>query len=400
MMKQGSVFGGALLVAGSCIGAGMLALPIVTGMSGFFCSTILFFLAWGFMISTALLIVETNGWFHERISFLSLLDRIIGRSFKAVGWVTYLFLFYALLVAYISGIGTLFTSFFTSFFHLQIPDWLGSVVLVVLFGWVVYLGTRSVDLCNRFLMAVKIIFFCLLVLSSMNYVNPWLLVHMDFTYAPKSFPLLIIAFGFQNMVPSLTHYMKGDLKRVRLSIVTGSLMAFLVYLIWELIVLGILPLDQIRESLQTGRDSSQALSLFLNLTQIKIWAGGLAFFAILTSFFSQSLSLVHFFADGFKIVHKKHESLNLCLLAFCPPLLFALCYPQLFFKALNFAGGICAVILYGVLPVIMVWIGRYHKVMKGTYRFPFGKFSLVLIFIVAVSILLLQIADMLGSKIV
>ncbi|QZA59426.1 amino acid permease [Candidatus Rhabdochlamydia porcellionis] len=397
-MKQGSVLGGALLVAGSCIGAGMLALPIVTGMAGFFCSTILFFLAWGFMISTALLLVETNGWFHERISFLSLLDHTIGRSFKAVGWITYLFLFYALLVAYISGAGTLFASFFYSFFNLQIPDWLGSVALIVLFGWVVYLGTRSVDLCNRFLMSVKILFFGLLVLSSMNYVNPQLLLHVDFMYAPKSFPLLIIAFGFQNMVPSLTNYMKGDLKRVRLAIVVGSLMAFAVYLIWEFIVLGILPLDQITESLQTGRDSSQALSLFLNLTQIKIWAGGLAFFAILTSFFSQALSLVHFLADGFKIRCKKHESLSLCLLTFCPPLLFALCYPQLFFKALNFAGGICAVVLYGILPVIMVWVGRYRKVMKGAYRFPFGKPSLILVFIVAVSILLLQIANMLGSS--
>jgi tyrosine-specific transport protein len=399
-MKQGSVMGGALLIAGSCMGAGMLALPIVTGMAGFLCSTILFFLAWGFMTSTALLLVETNGWFHEQINFLSILDHTIGKSFKALGWITYLFLFYALLVAYISGTGTLFASFFYSFFDLQIPDWIGSVALIVLFGWIVYLGTRSVDLSNRFLMLVKIIFFGLLVLFSITYVNPQLLLHVDFIYAPKSFPLLIIAFGFHNMVPSLTNYMKGDLKRVRLSIVIGSLMAFAIYLIWECIVLGILPLDQIMESLQTGKDSSQALSLLLNFTKIKIWAGGLAFFAILTSFFSQALSLVHFLADGFKVTRKKHESLNLCLLAFCPPLLFALCYPQLFFKALNFAGGICAVILFGILPVTMVWIGRYHKLMKGAYRFPFGKLSLVLIFTIAVSILFLQIADMLGSNII
>ena len=395
-MKQGSVMGGALLIAGSCIGAGMLALPIVTGMAGFLCSTVLFFLAWGFMTSTALLIVETNGWFHERINFLSILDHTIGKSFKAIGWIAYLFLFYALLVAYISGTGTLFASFFSSFFYLQIPDWVGSLALIVLFGWIVYLGTRSVDLCNRFLMLLKIIFFGFLVLSSITYVNPQLLLYENFIYAPKSFPLLIIAFGFHNMVPSLTNYMKGDLKRVRLSIVIGSLMAFAIYLIWEFIVLGILPLDQILESLETGKDSSQALSLFLNLTQIKIWAGGLAFFAILSSFFSQALSLVHFLADGFKITYKKHESLNLCLLTFCPPLLFALCYPQLFFKALNFAGGICAVILFGILPVTMVWIGRYHKSMRGAYQFPFGKLSLVLMFAVAVAVLLLQIADMLG----
>lgn len=399
-MKQGSVLGGALLIAGSCIGAGMLALPIVTGRAGFFCSVILFFLAWVFMTSTALLLVETNGWFHKQISFLSMLDHTIGKPIKAIGWITYLFLFYALLVAYISGIGTLFASFVNSFFNLHIPDWIGSVALIVLFGWIVYSGTRNVDLCNRFLMLVKVVFFGLLVLFSATYVQSQLLLHVDPVYAPMSFPLLVIAFGFHNMIPSLTNYMKGDLKKVRLSIIMGSLMAFAIYLIWEVIVLGILPLDQIMVSLQKGKDSSQALSLYLNSTAIKMWAEGLAFFAILTSFLSQALSLVHFLADGFKVTYKKQESLSLCLLALCPPLLFALCYPQLFFKALNFAGGICAVILFGILPVAMVWVGRYYKFMKSSYQFPFGKLSLVLVLAVAVSILFLQIASMLGSNII
>lgn len=41
--KRGSVLGGMLLIAGSCIGAGMLGLPIVTGLSGFFPSLAMFF---------------------------------------------------------------------------------------------------------------------------------------------------------------------------------------------------------------------------------------------------------------------------------------------------------------------------------------------------------------------
>jgi tyrosine-specific transport protein len=202
------------------------------------------------------------------------------------------------------------------------------------------------------------------------------------------------------MIPSLTSYMRGNLQRVRLSIVIGSLMAFVIYLIWQVIVLGILPLDQIVASLQEGKDSSQALSLFLHSAVIKIGAEGLAFFAILTSFLSQALSLVHFLADGFKVHSLKHESFSLCLLALLPPLFFALCYPQLFFKALNFAGGICAVVLFGILPTAMVWVGRYHKFMQGSYRFPFGRTSLVVVLVVAVCILLLQISDMLELKII
>jgi tyrosine-specific transport protein len=43
MNKPGSIFGGVLLIAGSCIGAGMLGLPIITGIAGFFPSLLMFF---------------------------------------------------------------------------------------------------------------------------------------------------------------------------------------------------------------------------------------------------------------------------------------------------------------------------------------------------------------------
>ncbi|NGX44712.1 MAG: hypothetical protein K1060chlam3_00887, partial [Candidatus Anoxychlamydiales bacterium] len=38
--QPGSVLGGMLLIAGSCIGAGMLGLPVLLGLTGFFPSII------------------------------------------------------------------------------------------------------------------------------------------------------------------------------------------------------------------------------------------------------------------------------------------------------------------------------------------------------------------------
>jgi tyrosine-specific transport protein len=131
---------------------------------------------------------------------------------------------------------------------------------------------------------------------------------------------------------------------------------------------------------------------------VRVFSQGLAFFAILTSFLAQALSLVHFLADGLKINYKKQENISLCILALLPPLVLSIIYPQLFFKALNFAGGICAVILFGLLPVAMVWIGRYRKVTPASYQMPGGKPVLVLIFGFALCILFLQISTMLGAR--
>ncbi len=461
--KQGSMIGGMLLIAGSCIGAGMLGLPIVTGLSGFLPSLTMFFCAWLFMTSTALLLVEANGWHSRQVNLLTMTGQTLGKWGKGVCWITYLFLFYALLVAYISGIGGLCNTFFHVSLNASFPVWLGSLIFVILFGWVVYLGTRKVDLFNRGLMMGKIIFFILLVFIGAAYINPQLLSRSDPIYAPSALPLLVIAFGFHNMIPSLTAYLKGDLKKVRLTIIGGSLMAFVIYLVWEILVLGIVPFSGptgLVASLKNDREASQSLSLILRSPSVRIFSQGLAFFAILTSFLAQALSLVHFLADGLKIKYKepvaklhvsgkskilatsgqnlhagsagggedilekgaepplgqrapkgrfsaaksfatgsnKQENLWLCALALLPPLVLSLIYPQLFFKALNFAGGVCAVILFGVLPVAMVWIGRYRKAPPTTYRMSGGKPALVLILCFALFILFLQLSTMMGAS--
>ncbi|MBS0652647.1 MAG: tyrosine transporter [Verrucomicrobia bacterium] len=396
---SGSVIGGMLLIAGSCIGAGMLGLPIVTGFAGFFPSLLMFFVAWVFMTATALLLVEVNGWFSKQVNLLSMSDNTLGKWGKNLCWVTYLFLFYALLVAYISGSGSLVSTMFQNSFSVKFPIWVGSLFFVILFGWVVYLGTRRVDHVNRGLMFGKIGFFILLIIVGVHFLRPGLLLRTEPKYAFSALPLLVIAFGFHNMIPSLTAYLNGDLKRVRITIIGGSLMAFVIYLIWEILVLGIVPLwgpNGLIASLRHDQEASQAIAAIVRSPAISIFSQGLAFFAILTSFLAQALSLVHFLADGFKINYKKQESVGLCILALAPPLILSLIYPQLFFKALNFAGGICAVVLFGILPVLMVWIGRYRNQTSSGYQVPGGKSTLIGVLVVAVFIFILQLASMLG----
>jgi tyrosine-specific transport protein len=397
--KPGSLFGGILLITGSCVGAGMLGLPILTGLAGFFPSLLMFFCAWVFMTITGLLLVEVNGWFSHQVNIISMVEHSLGKIGRWICWVTYLFLFYALLVAYISGSGSLFSTILQNVFHTSFPIWAGSLFFVILFGGVVYLGTRQVDLWNRVLMIGKIIFFLALVFAGVQYIRPTLLTRTDASLAVFSLPILITSFGFHNMIPSLTAYMNRDLKRVRITILGGSLLAFVIYLVWEILVLGVVPLNGpngILETFHMDREGSQALAAVLQSNWVGLFAQGLGFFAILTSFLAQSLSLVHFLADGMKISYKKNESVGLCLLALLPPLILSLIYPQLFFKALNFAGGICAVILFGILPVLMVWLGRYRKEIPSSYEIPGGKWLLVFVFIFAAFIFVFQISNMLG----
>lgn len=124
--KEGSVLGGMLLIAGSCIGAGMLGLPILTGVAGFFPSLIMFSVAWIFMTMTALLLVEINTGFQRRVNLLTMVGHTLGGAGRLLSWFLYLFLFYALLVAYMSASGNHVAGFMKSILHVSLPDWLGS----------------------------------------------------------------------------------------------------------------------------------------------------------------------------------------------------------------------------------------------------------------------------------
>lgn len=397
-MKKGSLFGATLLLGGSCLGAGMLALPIETGYAGFLPSLSMFLLAWLFMTANGLLLIEVNGYFKRDVNIVSMAGHGLGKGGKALSWVLYLFLFYALLVAYISGSGSLLSTFFAWSLNLHVPPFAGSLFFVLLFGLIVLMGTRKVDVSNRYLMIGKIGCYLAMVLAGVKYVESENLLRSNSIYAFASLPVLVIAFGFHNMIPSITSYLGGDLKRVRKAVIYGSLFALGVYLLWEVIALGIIPLEGpngVLDSASKGYQAAQSISGLVQNSGVAFFAQGLAFFAILTSFLAQSMALVHFLADGLDVKKEKRESVGLCALALVPPLLVGLKYPQLFISALNFAGGICAVILFGLMPALIVWMSRYKKQSISSYKVPGGKVLLIIVMTISVFIFVFQLASML-----
>lgn len=374
----GSVIGGMLLVAGSCIGAGMLALPILTGLAGFFPSLSMMILSWAFMTFTGLLLVEVNGWFKGQVNLVSMSQEALGQTGRWTAWLAYLFLFYSLLVAYTAASGSIFSAILESLFNISVPPSAASIFFTILFGYIVYLGTRPVDLFNRILMVGLIVTYLGMIGLGVSRIDPQLLLHSAPQYTLLSLPVLVVSFGFQNMIPSLTAYMKGDLNRVRITILGGGLITLLVYLVWSALVLGVVEPQAIHQSYQQGEEATIALRSVLGTTSISHFAQGFAFFAIITSFLAQGLTLTHFLADGFKLIPTRKNLWWLCSLALLPPLALALYNPQIFFKALSFAGGICAMILFGILPISMAWVGRYQRKHSSHYHVSGGKTSLII----------------------
>ena len=382
--SSSSVIGGTLLVAGCCIGAGMLALPILAGLCGFFPALIFLFAAWAFMTFTALLLVEAQGSCEKGANLLTMVQGSLGPWGRKICWMTYLFLFYAILVAYTTVGGSLVASFFEGL-QRPISQESGSLIFAFFFGSIIYLGTRPVDLLNRLLMAGLIATYLGMVGLGLFRVESANLLHSSPSYFLLTLPMLVISFGFHNFIPSLAQYMNGDLQKVRFSILAGSLTALAVYLIWLFFVIGVVPYGEIHSAWTNGIDATGPLCQALGKNVIAAFSQGFAFFAIATSYLAQGVSLIHFIADGIKMPKHAEKSWQMTLVALIPPMLFAIGYPNVFFKALGFAGGICAMILFGILPILMAEKNR-RSPTQG-YRVRGGRLALGIAFLFAILVI-------------
>lgn len=380
--SRGRVFGAILLIAGCCIGTGMLGLPVVSALSGFIPSLVMFLIGWLFMLSTGLLLLEINLWYPEETNIVSMANRLLGPIGKGVAWGGFLFLFYTIILSYISGCGDLLKDFLFKTGGWNLPSWIGSVICTAVLSLMLYWGTRAADYFNRLLMLGLILCYIALVVIGIPHIHLDLLTYSNWDYSPAVLPLVIISFGFHNLVPSLVTYLKRDAYPLRLAIIIGSMIPLFVYIVWEFLILGLVPVEGangLKATFEQGQMATHALQFVTQNQMVTIAAQLFAFFAITTSFIGVALSFIDFLADGLSIKKTTKGKFALCCLVLLPPLFFAINYPDIFLYALGYAGGVGAVLLFGLLPALMTWSGRYRKKIIAPEIVPGGKAVLLLI---------------------
>lgn len=383
------LIGGILLVVGTTIGAGMLALPIAAAQLGFTGSLVLLISVWLIMVASAFLFLEVNLWLPAESNLVSMAGATLGRTGQSVVWVVYLFLLYAILSAYVAGGGDIMR-YLLATQGIKIPLASAYLLFTFLLGSIVYLGIRAVDYVNRGLMFGKMGALFLLMLFMVPFVSIVNLSSGVFTHAisTTNLSIAVASFGSIMIIPSLRTYFGADVKLLRKAIFIGMLIPLLCYLVWVMVVLGVVPLQgqyglkNMMTSATANSDLMTAISILLNS---KIAATLVKFFTSIcmtTSFLSVSLCLSDFMSDGLKIKKVGLGKLFIIAITFMPPMLIVLFYPDAFIRALKYAGVSCLFLMI-LLPALMAWRGRYHFKLGQGYRVLGGKFLLALLVVFA-----------------
>lgn len=373
--------GGVLLIVGTSIGAGMLALPVTTASGGFLGALALLVVCWLIMTFGAFLILEVNLWLAPNSNLVSMAKKTLGRPGEIVAWITYLLLLYSLLAAYISGGADILNGLLLHYVKYKMAARWDAVIFLLIFGFIVYHGIKPIDYVNRVLITIKLVTLASLILLIFPHVNSANLVNFNLPKLIPAITVAIVSFGFATIIPSLRSYFEDDVKKLRLAILIGSLIPLICYILWVGVILAEIPLQgdhgmlAILNSPQPTTSLVQSLNIYLQNSSVLFAAHLFTSICVATSFLGVSLCLWDFLADGLQIPKTSQGKLINAAVTFLPPLIIVLFYPSAFIICLSY-GGIFCVVLLVILPACMAWRGRYKYLIAGKYQVGGGKIAL------------------------
>ncbi|KAF5203792.1 Tryptophan/tyrosine permease [Thalictrum thalictroides] len=426
--KKGTIVGAIALITGTSIGSGILAIPQKTSPAGFVPSAIAMILCWGFLLIEALLLAEINVHLlnkrekrnmvkkdFEIISLRTMAQESLGEWGGSLVTLIYVFLGYTTLVAYTSKSGEIIS-------HLgNISSNISGFLFSLLFSLLISLGgTRTTDQVNQWLTTAMIVLLIAIEvvavssgdLSGFEAAGNWGKV-------PATVPVIIFTLVYHDLAPGTTSdlvkldilyfivavmpqclawictvpnqiyilavicaYLGGDLARIKVSLILGSIVPLIVLLIWDAVALSLsLHADQAVDPLELlMRVKGNGLSIMIEA--FSLLAVGTSLIGTLlgfSSFFLEQLNNLSWLFASKQIQMSEGngetsffetESMSFGLkrwwgsnkfsiaaaaIAVGPPLFVSSTVPDVFSAATDIAGGYCMTMLYGVLPPTMAW---------------------------------------------
>lgn len=216
-----------------------------------------------------------------------------------------------------------------------------------------------------------------------------------------SLPIVFMALGYQQVIPKVTTQLEGDKDKIRKAVIAGTGIPFLLYIMWDAIIIGnamtmpgLLPAGTDPVSLLQNEGSPLLGGL----------VGGLSAIVAAGTLFSVTGNFVETIEDTFKLPSGQKVDIK------WGPVLFAgILLPAAFLsadsdingfcRALDYAGAFSISTLFLVLPSIMIWKSRYgddDSPLTVKPLVPFGKISLGSLWKAAATLIVEQGAEKLG----
>lgn len=370
--------GGMLLIAGTALGAGMLAIPMVLAQFGVLWGTLLMLGVWIGTTYAALLLLEATLRSGGGIGMNSIAQKTLGKQGQLITNGLLYCLVTCLMIAYIVSAGDLLQQLL-HYLGWDLSLWQSQILFTLSIGTFISQGTGCVDKLNRVLflaMITMLIITLIYLLPSIELGNFAYQSNTNKVELFKNSTVLFTSFGFMVVVPSVVKYnSEASYQQLRNMVVIGSMLPLVCYLLWLVAVLGNLPVEQ----LVSFKSVSELISILsVRYENLAIILSLFTSLALITSFLGVAMSLFDQNRDLFK-----SNKLNTFLMTFVLPLVGALWAKEQFISVLGYA-GIILVFLAVFIPMAMVIKVRssHYEQSEGVYyQVAGGKLALIACFV-------------------
>jgi tyrosine-specific transport protein len=388
--------GAILIVAGTAIGGGMIALPIMIAKLGIVLGIVLMFAIWVVAYYTAIVNIELNLQAGKGLPIGQLGALFSGKIASLVGVGCLKLLMFSLMSVYIYGL----TSLFREVFNLD-REYFPVVALLVSLGTalILFFPIRFLDYVNRVLFVGALIVAGVLILVLACSINgnhiPFLVgKYQEFSSWSIVIPVVFTSFGFQVIFHTLSDYCDRDKEVLGRVFFWGSLIPAIVYMIWSSIILcAIYDCDpdfyalMVEGKVDVG-ELIKALSLISGLKAIRVMVWVISFLTMATSILGVGRGLCDSIESYIK-TKSKHSKWISIIIAVGLPTAIAIFIPGAFIAILGFAGMILSVLAI-LLPIYILVVGKFKNVY---YTSTTNKFMLIGSVIIGIVVILCEVIN-------
>ena len=362
-------------LVGTIVGAGILGIPYVVAKAGVLYGLILILLigfAFLFLNLFAGEVVLRTKKQHQLTGYAEKYLGSTGKKFMALSMFVNI---YGALTAYLIGEGTTLHSIFK----------FGSPMLYTLIFFaicfiIIYKGVKATGKMELYLISLLLVVVVIIGILSWNNISSGNFTTFNPAFFFLPYGVVLFALLGSPAIPEISEVLGKQKKLMKKAIIIGSLIPVGLYLIFTLIIAGVVGLEEFTVLQPNERIATVALSMYSSPI-LGVLANILAVLSMFTSFLTLGLALVEVYHFDYKL------SRRLALgLTFIVPLVIVLFNLTSFIAVIGITGVISGG-LDGILVTLMYW--KAKKLGDRKPEFELGKHYVlgsVLIFMFLVGI--------------
>lgn len=343
---------------GTIVGAGILAIPYVVAKAGIWYGLgLIILMGISFLFLNLFLgeIVLRTKEQHQLTGYASL---YLGPWGKRLMTFSFVFVIYGALTAYLIGEGETLATIIGVGHPL-----LYSLLFFLIATTVIIIGVKAAGKAELIL-----IFLLVIVIMAMGLASPWdksmdgwAVFNPLYLFLP--YGTILFAMMGTPAIPLMQEVLGRDKKKLRTAIIVGTLIPLFLYLLFTIIVLGQVSLEQFEQLAPNQRIATIALSKF-SFPLLGLFANVLAVLAMFTSYLTLGTALAEMYTYDYLLSRRWA-----LLLTFLLPFILAMLGLSTFFIIIAVAGAVAGG-LEGILLMLMYWKAKRLGTRTPEYTLP------------------------------